>query len=216
MWVHFIAIGGSAMHNLALALANQGAKVTGSDDAIFEPSKSRLEARGLLPEKLGWDASRITSDIDVVILGMHAKADNPELLQAQELGLTIYSYPRKVAGILQRVIADALRESSMRDNTTLPGACVEYASGDTISQVMTTLDAALMAADEKQDSSVTLGSRHSGSVVPAREQASFWRNALSHALDNDGLLLEFFPVLTNTGKLYHQEGMVRASGNKEI
>ena len=93
MWVHFIAIGGSAMHNLALALANQGAKVTGSDDAIFEPSKSRLEARGLLPEKLGWDASRITSDIDVVILGMHAKADNPELLQAQELGLTIYSYP---------------------------------------------------------------------------------------------------------------------------
>jgi UDP-N-acetylmuramate: L-alanyl-gamma-D-glutamyl-meso-diaminopimelate ligase len=93
MWVHFIAIGGSAMHNLALALANQGAKVTGSDDAIFEPSKSRLEARGLLPEKLGWDASRITSEMEVVILGMHAKADNPELLQAQELGLTIYSYP---------------------------------------------------------------------------------------------------------------------------
>ncbi len=93
MRVHFIAIGGSAMHNLALALANKGEKVTGSDDAIFEPSKSRLEAKGLLPEDLGWEAARITPDIDVVILGMHAKADNPELLQAQELGLRIYSYP---------------------------------------------------------------------------------------------------------------------------
>lgn len=93
MRVHFIAIGGSAMHNLALALASKGEKVTGSDDAIFEPSKSRLGAKGLLPEDLGWDAGRITSDIDVVILGMHAKADNPELLRAQELGLTIYSYP---------------------------------------------------------------------------------------------------------------------------
>ena len=93
MRVHFIAIGGSAMHNLALALANKGEKVTGSDDAIFEPSKSRLEAKGLLPEVLGWDAARITPDIDVIILGMHAKADNPELLKAQELGLSIYSYP---------------------------------------------------------------------------------------------------------------------------
>ncbi|HBB48833.1 MAG TPA: peptidoglycan synthetase, partial [Flavobacteriaceae bacterium] len=93
MRVHFIAIGGSAMHNLALALANQGAIVTGSDDAIFEPSKSRLEARGLLPENLGWYPERITQDIEAVILGMHAKVDNPELLKAQELGLTIYSYP---------------------------------------------------------------------------------------------------------------------------
>ncbi len=124
--------------------------------------------------------------------------------------------PRKVAGILQRIIADALLESSMRDKTTLPGACVEYASADTISQVMTTLDAALMAADEQQDSSITLASRHSGSVVPAREQASFWREALSQALKNDGLLLEFFPVLTNSGKLFHQEGMVRIKVNNEI
>ena len=93
MRVHFIAIGGSAMHNLALALANKGATVTGSDDAIFEPSKSRLAAKGLLPEQLGWDARRITSEIEAVILGMHAKEDNPELLRAQELGLTIYSYP---------------------------------------------------------------------------------------------------------------------------
>lgn len=93
MRVHFIAIGGSAMHNLALALAKKGDLVSGSDDAIFEPSKSRLKAHGLLPEVLGWDAARITRDIEVVILGMHAKADNPELLKAQELGLTIYSYP---------------------------------------------------------------------------------------------------------------------------
>ena len=93
MRVHFIAIGGSAMHNLALALHDKGDAVTGSDDAIFEPSKSRLQAKGLLPENTGWFPEKITADIDAVILGMHAKADNPELLKAQELGLKIYSYP---------------------------------------------------------------------------------------------------------------------------
>jgi len=93
MRVHFIAIGGSAMHNLALALHEKGDVVTGSDDAIFEPSKTRLQNEGLLPEQMGWFANKITSDIDAVILGMHAKADNPELLKAQELGLHIYSYP---------------------------------------------------------------------------------------------------------------------------
>ncbi|WP_296150577.1 Mur ligase family protein [uncultured Flavobacterium sp.] len=93
MRTHFIAIGGSAMHNLALALHNKGYKVTGSDDAIFEPSKTRLEKKGLLPEELGWFPEKITADIESVILGMHAKADNPELLKAQELGLKIYSYP---------------------------------------------------------------------------------------------------------------------------
>ncbi len=93
MRVHFIAIGGSAMHNLAIALHNKGEQVTGSDDEIFEPSKSRLQAKGLLPEKFGWDPSKITHDIDAVILGMHAKADNPELLRAKELQLKIYSYP---------------------------------------------------------------------------------------------------------------------------
>ncbi len=93
MRVHFIAIGGSAMHNLALALHDKGDVVTGSDDAIFEPSKSRLQAKGLLPAAEGWFAEKITNEIDAVILGMHAKADNPELLKAQELGLKIYSYP---------------------------------------------------------------------------------------------------------------------------
>jgi len=91
--VHFIAIGGSAMHNLAIALHKKGYQVTGSDDEIFEPSKSRIASYGLLPEKFGWDENRITADIDAVILGMHARIDNPELLKAQELGLTIYSYP---------------------------------------------------------------------------------------------------------------------------
>lgn len=81
------------MHNLALALHSKGYHVTGSDDAIFEPSRSRLEKKGLLPEELGWFPEKITSDIEAIILGMHAKADNPELLKAQELGLTIYSYP---------------------------------------------------------------------------------------------------------------------------
>ena len=93
MNVHFIAIGGSAMHNLALALHNKGYQVTGSDDTIFEPSKSRLEAKGLLPESYGWFPEKITSNIDAIVLGMHAKADNPELLKALELGLKIYSYP---------------------------------------------------------------------------------------------------------------------------
>lgn len=93
MKIHFIAIGGSAMHNLALAMHNKGYEVSGSDDAIFEPSKTRLEKKGLLPKELGWFSGKITSDIDAVILGMHAKEDNPELLKARELGLTIYSYP---------------------------------------------------------------------------------------------------------------------------
>ncbi|MBF00098.1 Mur ligase family protein [Flavobacterium coralii] len=93
MRTHFIAIGGAAMHNLALALHEKGYNVTGSDDAIFEPSKSRLQAKGLLPAEMGWFPEKITKDIDAIILGMHAKADNPELLKAQELGLTIYSYP---------------------------------------------------------------------------------------------------------------------------
>lgn len=93
MRIHFIAIGGSAMHNLALALSNKGYQVTGSDDVIFEPSKSRLEAKGLCPESFGWFPEKITGDIEAVILGMHAKEDNPELLRAQELGIKIYSYP---------------------------------------------------------------------------------------------------------------------------
>jgi len=93
MNVHFIAIGGAAMHNLALALHNKGYKVTGSDDTIFEPSKSRLDAKGLLPETFGWYPEKVTSSLDAIVLGMHAKADNPELLKAQELGVKIYSYP---------------------------------------------------------------------------------------------------------------------------
>ncbi|KAA5828127.1 peptidoglycan synthetase [Algibacter amylolyticus] len=93
MNVHFIAIGGAAMHNLALALHNKGYHVTGSDDTIFDPSKSRLQAKGLLPETFGWFPEKITANLDAIVLGMHAKADNPELLKAQELGLKIYSYP---------------------------------------------------------------------------------------------------------------------------
>ena len=96
MRVHFIAIGGSAMHNLALALHHKGYTVSGSDDEVFEPSKGRLAKYGLLPESIGWDANRISEDLDAIILGMHARADNPELLKAQELGLEIYSYPEYI------------------------------------------------------------------------------------------------------------------------
>lgn len=93
MKIHFIAIGGSAMHNLALALQHKGYMVTGSDDVIFEPSRSRLDSKGLLPKEFGWFPEKINKDLDAVVLGMHAKEDNPELLKAQELGLKIYSYP---------------------------------------------------------------------------------------------------------------------------
>lgn len=93
MQIHFIAIGGSAMHNLALALHDKGYKITGSDDVIYEPSKTRLAKQGLLPEAFGWYPEKLSKDIDAVILGMHAKSDNPELVRAQELGLQIFSYP---------------------------------------------------------------------------------------------------------------------------
>ncbi|PTB91500.1 peptidoglycan synthetase, partial [Marivirga lumbricoides] len=104
--VHFIAIGGSVMHNLALALHKEGLKVSGSDDEIYEPAAGKLEKAGIKPEN-GWDAGRITADLDAVILGMHAQADNPELLKAKELGLKIYSFPefiKKLSENKQRIV----------------------------------------------------------------------------------------------------------------
>lgn len=93
MHYHFIAIGGNVMHNLAIALQRKGDLVTGSDDEIFEPSRSRLASFGLLPDREGWDPDRIHAGIDAVILGMHAREDNPELIRARELNLTVYSFP---------------------------------------------------------------------------------------------------------------------------
>lgn len=93
MRIHFIAIGGSAMHNMAIAMKLKGNNVTGSDDEINEPSRSRLDKHGLLPAQMGWYPEKITADIDEVILGMHAREDNPELVRARELGLRIFSYP---------------------------------------------------------------------------------------------------------------------------
>jgi len=94
--VHFIAIGGAAMHNLAIALHLNGFAVSGSDDFIYEPSKTRLSKHGLLPSKEGWNAESITSNLDAIILGMHAKIDNPELLEAQKLNIPVYSYPQYI------------------------------------------------------------------------------------------------------------------------
>ncbi len=96
MRVHFISIGGSVMHQLAIALHKKGYQVSGTDDEIFEPANSNLAAEGLLPASIGWQPALITNDIDAIILGMHAKSDNPELLKAQELGLTIYSFPEYI------------------------------------------------------------------------------------------------------------------------
>ncbi|MBC6367810.1 UDP-N-acetylmuramate--L-alanine ligase [Algoriphagus sp. AK58] len=90
---HFIAIGGAVMHNLALALVQKGYHVTGSDDEIYEPSRTRLEKAGILPEKLGWYPEKIHSNLDGIILGMHARIDNPELIRAQELGIPVFSFP---------------------------------------------------------------------------------------------------------------------------
>ena len=96
MKVHLIAMGGAVMHNMAIALHKKGFDVSGSDDEFYEPSKSRLDAEGLLPSENGWDPDRITDDIDAIILGMHAKADNPELLKAKKLKIKIYSFPEYI------------------------------------------------------------------------------------------------------------------------
>jgi UDP-N-acetylmuramate: L-alanyl-gamma-D-glutamyl-meso-diaminopimelate ligase len=94
--IHFISIGGSVMHNLAIALHQQGHHITGSDDEIHEPSRSRLEKSGLLPTQIGWNPEAVHGGLDAVILGMHARPDNPELKKAQELNLPVYSYPEFV------------------------------------------------------------------------------------------------------------------------
>ena len=96
MNIHLIAIGGSAMHNMALALHHKGYIITGSDDAIFSPSKDRLDKHGLLPEEMGWFPEKITKNLDAIILGMHARKDNLELAKAKELGISIFSYPEYI------------------------------------------------------------------------------------------------------------------------
>jgi len=93
MRIHFVAIGGAAMHNLAIALHKKGYKVSGSDDEIFDPASGNLARHGLLPEELGWFPDRISKELDAVILGMHAREDNPELIRAKELGIRVFSYP---------------------------------------------------------------------------------------------------------------------------
>ena len=96
MNIHFISIGGAVMHNMAIALHKEGFRVTGSDDEIFEPSRSRLARHGLLPAKEGWDADRITKALDGIIVGMHARKDNPELQRARELGIRTWSFPEYI------------------------------------------------------------------------------------------------------------------------
>ena len=93
---HFIAIGGAVMHNLALALFEKGYQVTGSDDEIYEPSKTRLQNAGILPDSQGWFPEKIHTQLDGILLGMHARIDNPELIRAQELGIPVYSFPELI------------------------------------------------------------------------------------------------------------------------
>ena len=118
MHIHFIAIGGSVMHQLAIALKRKGYIVTGSDDEIFEPAKTNLDYEDILPDKMGWNHEHITGEIDVVILGMHAKDDNPELQKAKELGLKIYSFPEYIYQESKDKIRVAVGGSHGKTSTT--------------------------------------------------------------------------------------------------
>ncbi|RLD73267.1 MAG: hypothetical protein DRJ10_18030 [Bacteroidetes bacterium] len=115
---HFIAIGGSAMHNLAIALHKKGETITGSDDEIFEPSRSRLAKFGLLPESEGWFPDKIDKNIDAIVLGMHAKNDNPELLKAKALNIKIYSYPEFLYNQTQNKTRAVIGGSHGKTSTT--------------------------------------------------------------------------------------------------
>ncbi|MBK8830468.1 MAG: hypothetical protein IPN60_06355 [Saprospiraceae bacterium] len=129
MRIHFIAIGGSIMHSLALVMAQRGHTVTGSDDEIYEPSRSRLAAQGLLPSETGWHPERIHSELDIVVLGMHARADNPELLRAQELGLKVESFPEFMYNISQDKVRIVVAGSHGKTTTSGMIAHVLHYSG---------------------------------------------------------------------------------------
>jgi UDP-N-acetylmuramate: L-alanyl-gamma-D-glutamyl-meso-diaminopimelate ligase len=118
MRAHFIAIGGSVMHQLAIALKRKGFDVTGSDDEIFEPASTNLEKEGILPPKTGWYPEKITTDIDEVILGMHAKEDNPELLKAKQLGLEVFSFPEYIYRVSEKKKRVAIGGSHGKTSTT--------------------------------------------------------------------------------------------------
>lgn len=118
MKVHLIAIGGSVMHNLGLALKSNGHLVTGSDDEIYDPARSRLNAAGLLPNQIGWNKDWIHEDLDAVIVGKHARANNPELQKAQELGLKIYSFPSFVAEMSKKKKRIVIAGSHGKTSTT--------------------------------------------------------------------------------------------------
>ena len=118
MFIHFIAIGGSVMHQLAIALKHKGYSITGSDDEIFEPAKSNLNNENILPEKIGWYSEKITKNLDAVILGMHANEDNPELQKAKVLGLKIYSFPEYIFQESKDKIRVAVGGSHGKTSTT--------------------------------------------------------------------------------------------------
>src|SRR5690349_21153009 len=118
MKIHFISIGGSVMHQLAIALKRKGYQITGSDDEIFEPAKSNLSKEGILPEEIGWQPDKIIKGLDAVILGMHAKADNPELEKAKELGVSIYSFPEYIFQESQKKIRVVVGGSHGKTTTT--------------------------------------------------------------------------------------------------
>jgi UDP-N-acetylmuramate: L-alanyl-gamma-D-glutamyl-meso-diaminopimelate ligase len=162
MKVHFIAIGGAVMHNLAISLQKKGYIITGSDDEIYEPSRSKLASYGLLPGKDGWDISRISDDLDVIILGMHAKSDNPELTRAKELGIRIMSFPEYIYDQTKNKLRIVVTGSHGKTTTTaiimhvlkLSGRKFDYMAGSSIEgyETMVSLsddsDLAVLEGDE--------------------------------------------------------------------
>ena len=127
--IHFIAIGGSIMHSLAIDMHHKGYAVTGSDDEIYEPSRSRLLKNGLLPPDFGWRPEVITKGIDLVVLGMHARSDNPELLRAKELGLKIQSFPEFIYHISEKKTRVVVAGSHGKTTTSGMIAHVLHESG---------------------------------------------------------------------------------------
>ena len=196
------------MARLRAKLESEGADANGSVALIRLANLARMnQTYGRQPmdtvlKELGQALRRLTVTENEWIVGRLNGSDFCLIAPGE-------NHPKRVGEALQRILHEVLREHAMAEKTTLPTTCVEYASGDSVGKVMTSLDGALLAADEQGDSPVTIASRGSGNPVPAREQADMWRKELTSALHDKRLLIETYPVMDNHDQLIHDEGMVR-------
>jgi UDP-N-acetylmuramate: L-alanyl-gamma-D-glutamyl-meso-diaminopimelate ligase len=171
MHVHFISIGGAVMHNMALALHHKGYKVSGSDDEIYEPAKSRLEKAGILPDKFGWYPEKIEQKPDIVILGMHARKDNPELQKALDLGLKVYSFPAYVYECTRNKKRIVVGGSHGKTTTTAMILHVLKATGKKfdylVGSILEGFDA-MVGLDEESEVAIIEGDEYLSSAVDLR------------------------------------------------